>query len=322
MKGSNYMGKYIIQRIFALIITLVIILTIAFMVIRLMPGSVYEDADMPPEILKAIDDKYHLNEPILVQYGIFMRNIVFKWDWGTSIKIAPRTPVMDVLKDKIPVSLSINIYSLLISIPIGIIFGIIAALNKNSSMDNIISILVVIFISVPSFIFAALLQYFIAFKLRLLPIIYNAGATGYTKYISMILPILALSFGPIARVTRYLRAELIEALNSEFMLLARTKGLTQRQATLRHALRNSLIPITNIIIPMFTGILGGSLVVESIFSIPGMGGLMIQSINANDHPLTIAVLIFYSLISLLTILIVDISYGIIDPRVKIGGKKQ
>ncbi len=136
----------------------------------------------------------------------------------------------------------------------------------------------------------------------------------------MILPILALSFGPIATVTRYLRGELIESLNSEFMLLARTKGLTKYKATTKHAFRNSLLPLANIIIPMFTNILGGSLVVERIFAIPGIGGIMINSINTNDHSLTVAVLIFYSMISLVTILLVDISYGLIDPRVRLGGK--
>lgn len=302
-------------------ITLFIILTAAFMVIRLMPGSAYDDADLPPEVIKAMDDKYHLNKPIIVQYGIFMRNVLLKWDWGTSIKMAPRMPVMDVIRDKVPVTLYVNIYSLLLSIPIGIILGIIAALNKNGIIDHIVSLLVVIFISVPSFVFATLLQYFLAFKLGWFPIIYRLAPNGYPEMLSIVLPILALSFGPIARITRYLRAELGETLNSEFMLLARTKGLTQTQATVRHALRNSFIPLANIIVPMFTGILGGSLVVENIFSIPGMGGLMVQSINANDHPLTVAILIFYSLISLVTILLVDISYGIIDPRIKIGGAK-
>ena len=182
-----------------------------------------------------------------------------------------------------------------------------------------ISFFVVVFISVPSFIFATVLQYFLAYKLGWFPIIYNATATGAVKYLSMILPITALSFSPIARVTRYLRGELIENLSSEYMLLARTKGLTRLQATVRHSMRNSFVPLANIIIPMFTNILTGSLVVEQIFSVAGVGGLLVESINSSDHTLTIAILIFYSMISLLTILIVDLSYGIIDPRVRIGG---
>ena len=137
----------------------------------------------------------------------------------------------------------------------------------------------------------------------------------------MFMPILALAFDPIARVARYLRAELAETMNSEFMLLAKTKGLTYAQSTVRHGLRNSMVPMMNIIIPMFANVLGGSLVVESIFSVPGMGGLMVDSINASDHMLTVSILVFYAMISLITVLIVDISYGIVDPRVRMGGKK-
>ena len=226
-------------------------------------------------------------------------------------------PVWDVIKTKIPVTLYINFFSLIISLPLGIILGIVAAIRKNTMTDYLISFLVVIFISVPSFIFATLLQYFVAFKAGLFPIIYDATASGWDKFYCLFLPIMALSLGPIARVTRYLRAELAETINSDFMLLAKTKGLTERQATINHGIRNSM----NIIVPMFTSIMGGSLVIETIFSIPGMGGIMVKSINAPDYTVTLAALIFYSVVSLVTVLIVDLSYGIVDPRVRMGGKK-
>ncbi len=315
------MSRYIYNRIAAMLITLFIIMTIAFVVIRLMPGSVFTDEEMPLEIIEILNEKYHLNEPIIVQYGYFLKNVLLHGDFGTSIKIEPRVPVFNLLKTRIPVSLSVNFVSLLISLPLGIAAGVFAAIRKNTWADHAISVLVVICISVPSFVFASLLQYCVAFKLGWAPIVYQATAVGLQKLASMLLPVLALSFGPIARVTRYLRAELSEHLSSEFMLLAQTKGLTHTQATVRHAFRNSLLPLANIIIPMFSSILGGSLVVENIFSIPGMGGLMVSSINTNDHPLSIAILLFYSFISLATVLVVDISYGIIDPRVRVGGKK-
>ncbi|OQA71780.1 MAG: Oligopeptide transport system permease protein OppB [Firmicutes bacterium ADurb.Bin248] len=139
---------------------------------------------------------------------------------------------------------------------------------------------------------------------------------------SLTLPIIALALGPIATITRYLRGELIENLNAEYLLLARTKGLTRPQAIIRHAFRNSCVLLANIIVPMFTGILGGSLVIESIFGIPGMGGSLMRSINSGDHPLTIALLILYSAISLVTILVMDISYGILNPRIRMGGGKS
>lgn len=316
------MTKYIFKRIIAMILTLFIILTIAFMVVRLMPGNVYDNPELPQKVIEALEKKAHLDKPLIVQYYHFLRGVVMENDWGTSVKIEPSVPAFDVLKTRIPVSMIINLISLGISLPLGIMAGTLAALKKNKIEDHLVSFMVVIFISVPSFVFASLLQYFIAFKLNLFPIVYQGTKVGASRLHSLILPILALSFGPIATVARYLRGELIETLNSEFMLLARTKGLTQFQATIRHAFRNSLLPLTNIIIPMFTNILGGSLVVERIFSIPGIGGIMIDSINANDHPLTIAALIFYSFISLLTILIVDVSYGIVDPRIRIGGNNS
>lgn len=315
------MLKYIFVRITALVITLFIIVTVAFMVIRLMPDSVYDDPTLPNEIQEILNAKYHLDEPIIHQYYYFLEGIVKEGDWGTSLLIRPKVPVFEVLKDKIPISLTINLAALAVAIPIGIIAGIIAAINKNGMLDHVISFAIVICISVPSFIYASLMQFFLAFKLNWFPIVYEPSAVGMAKVASLALPVMALSFGPIARVARYLRAELNETLNSEFMLLARTKGLTKFQSTVNHGLRNSFLPMANIIIPMFANIMGGSLVIETIFSVPGVGGLMIDSINSSDHPLTIAILLFYSFISLFTILIVDLSYGIIDPRVRVGGKK-
>ena len=316
------MVKYVMQRILAMLLTLFIIITLGFMVIRLMPGGIFDDAvDMTYEQRAALEAKYNLDKPIPIQYAMFLKGLVLEGDWGTSLKLYINVPVWDIIKTKIPVTLYINFFALAISLPLGITLGIVAAIRKNTMVDYGISFLVVIFISVPSFIFATLLQYFVAFKGGLFPIIYDATSTGVSKLHGLALPIIALSLGPIARVTRYLRAELAETINTDFMLLAKTKGLTERQATINHGIRNSLLPLANIIIPMFTGIMGGSLVIETIFSIPGMGGIMVKSINAPDYTVTLAALIFYTLVSLITVLVVDLSYGIIDPRVRMGGKK-
>lgn len=313
--------RYILNRLVAMFITLFIIITIAFMVVRLMPGSVYDNPEYSIEIIQALEAKAHLDKPMVVQYYYYLKGILFERDWGVSVKIAPCVPVFDVIKERIPVTMVLNLVSLAVSLPIGIMAGTVAALNKSKLPDHITSFMVVIFISVPSFVFATVMQYTLSFKLGWFPIVYGVSSAGVGKYHSIILPILALSFGPIATVTRYLRGELIETLGSEYMLLARTKGLTKYQATVRHAFRNSCVPLANIIIPMFTGILGGSLVVERIFAIPGIGGIMIESVNTSDHFLTVAVLLFYSIISLVTILLVDVSYGIIDPRIRLGGNE-
>jgi len=304
-----------------MILTLLIILTVAFMVVRLMPGSVFDlDPELSDTAIKAMNAKYHFDQPMIKQYGYFMADVLFHNDWGTSIAMRPNVAVWDILKDRIPVTLKLNLISLFAALPFGLFFGIVAAINKNTLVDHLVSLMVVLFISIPSFIYAAGLQYFVGYKWKWLPLIYDPAAHGWAQFRSMILPMLALSFDPIARVARYLRAELIENINSDYMLLAKAKGLTFRQSIMRHALRNSMVPMMNIIIPMFAEVLSGSLVIESIFAVAGMGGLMVDSINSSDHMLTVAILMFYSLISLITILIVDISYGIVDPRVRMGVK--
>jgi ABC-type dipeptide/oligopeptide/nickel transport system permease component len=304
-----------------MLLTLFIIISLGFFVLRLMPGSVYDDPNLSTEIVAAMEAKAHLDKPIIVQYFYYWKGIIMDGDWGVSVKLEPSVPVFKVIRDRIPVTMTLNIASLLISIPLGIIAGTLATLKKSHLPDHIISLLVIICISVPSFVFASLLQYFLAGKAGLFPIVYQGTSGAVLKYTSIVLPVLALSFSPIATVTRYLRGELIETLSSEFMLLARTKGLSKYKAIARHAFRNSMVPLSNVVIPMFTHIMGGSLVVERIFSIPGVGGIMVNAVNASDHSLTMAALIFYSLISLITILLVDISYGIIDPRIRLGAKQ-
>ena len=317
------MGKYILKRTGMMAIILFLIVSIAFFVLRLMPGSPYDDdQDLTPEAIEALNAKLHLDKPLIVQYGYFLKGVAFENDWGTSIKLRPGVPVFQISKERIPATMVLNILSLVISIPLGIMAGSFAAVFKNKFPDYVISFIVVICISVPSFVFASLLQYFIAGKLDLLPLIFDSTGDTKAQLTSLVLPVLALAFSPIATVCRYLRGELIETLSSEYMLLARTKGLKKAQAVMRHAFRNSMVPLANIIIPMFTNIMGGSMVVESIFAVPGIGGILVDSITVSDYSLAIGALLFYSFISVATILIVDISYGIIDPRIRLGAKSN
>lgn len=316
------MFKYTMQRIVGILLILFIVVSLSFIILRAMPGNVFYDPMLPPDVVKVMEDKYHLNEPMRVQYAYFIKDFM-TGDFGTSLKVQPKVPVLNVIKDKIPITLQLNIFSLILTVPMGMLFGIIAALKKNTWIDTIISIMVILFISVPSFVFAALLQYVVAFKWDLLPTLISTEATlTWTKFKSMILPILALSFGGIATITRYVRSELSDALNSEYMLLAKTKGLTQVQATVKHAIRNSFVPLANVILPMFIGVLGGSLVIERIFSVPGVGSVMVTSIGARDYPLTIGTLFVFTLIGLTGVLLIDLSYGIIDPRIRMGGGKE
>lgn len=316
------MTKYILGRFAAMILTIFLIMTLSFWVVRLMPMTIFENPEVSPEVQRRLEDRMHLHEPMIVQYYYFIEGIVTRWDFGTSVKIRPGLAVFDIIRERIPPTMVLNFFSLLLSIPLGILSGTVAALRRNTWADNVISFLIVIFISVPSFVFASLLQYVFAYALPVFPTLYNAQAPNvWAAARSMVLPVVALALNPIATIARYLRGELIESLSSEYMLLARTKGLTESEATWRHAFRNSLVPIANTIIPLITGIMGGSLVIEKIFAVPGEGGLLVDSILAGDHFLTVALLIFYSVISLVTIFVVDVSYGIIDPRIRIGGGK-
>lgn len=313
------MFKYILQRIGAMLLTLFLVMVLSFMIIRLMPMSIFENPEVSPEIQYLLEEEMHLHDPIPVQLLYYLEGIVTELDFGTSVKIKPGVDVFSIIADRIPPTVALNFLSLFISIPLGLIAGTLAALKRNTWVDTVISFLIVLFISIPSFVFASLLQYCLTYKWPIFPTLYDATGGLGTQLYSMILPILALALGPIATIGRYLRGELIENLSSEYLLLARTKGLTRAQATVRHAFRNSLIPITNTLIGLLTGIVGGSLVIEKMFSVPGMGGQLVDSISAGDHFLTVALLIFYSAISLVTILIVDMAYGIIDPRIRVGG---
>ena len=313
------MVRYIFERFGAMLITLLLIMCLSFMIIRLMPMSIFENPEIPPETQKAMEDKYHLNDPMLVQLYYFVKGVVTELDFGESIKLKPGRPVFDLIVSRIPPTVALNIFSLIISIPLGLIAGTAAALKRNTWVDTLISLAIVLLISVPSFVFASLLQYFLTFIWPIFPPLYISDGTLLEMAHSMVLPIFALALGPIATIGRYLRGELIENLNSEYLLLARTKGLSRTQATVRHAFRNSLIPIANILISLLTGILGGSMVIENMFGVPGMGGQLVNSVQIGDHFLTVALLIFYAAISLVTVLLVDLSYGIIDPRVRVGG---
>ena len=329
-KGERAMDKtkikYILKRLGLMMFTLFVIVTMCFILIRLLPMSMPEGSNAAQqEAIRLRWEALGYNKPILVQYGIYLKNIFTKWDFGTSWSIDKLTPVTEVLSSRLLPTVLVNLYSLLFSIPLGFALGIYAAIKKNKWQDQVISIVIMLFVSIPSYVYAFLVQYVLYFKLGWIstPLVYSlsdAGGSYFTfkMFYSMILPVLALSFGEIAGLTRFIRAELTETLTSDYMLLARTKGLTRGQATARHALRNALVPILPMIIGDFIGILGGSMIIESIFSIPGVGQLYMRSIRQLDFDVFMLDTVFYTFISLLAGIIVDISYGFIDPRIRVG----
>ncbi len=320
------MTKYIIKRLLLMIFTFFVIMTMCFLLIRLLPRELPQDKNLQA-VITARFEALGYNKPLLVQYWIYLKNIFTKGDFGTSWYIQFRAPAFEVLTSRLLPTVLVNLYSFILSVPLGILFGIYAAIKKNKWQDQVISTSVMVFVSVPSYVYAFLVQYIFYFKLNWLPLtvysLADAGGSWWTKkmFISMILPILALSFSQIAGLTRFTRAELTETLTSDYMLLARTKGLTRAQATSRHALKNAMVPILPMIIGTFIGILGGSMIIEQIFAIPGVGQLYIKSINLFDYDVFMVDSIFYTFIGLLAGILVDISYGFIDPRIRMGSKK-
>jgi len=306
-----------------MLFTLLVIVVLCFMLVRILPRELPEDKNLQ-EVILSRWEALGYDEPLITQLFIYFKNIITKWDFGTSWYIATRESAWNVIVDRILPTAIVNFYAIILSTPIGIVLGIIAAINKNKWQDHLISTLVMLFVSIPSYVYAFLVQYFLGFRLGWFPLtVYSLGDAGgswfsSTMLYSMIPPILALSFAEIAGLARFTRAELTETLTSDYMLLARTKGLTGREATVRHALRNAMVPILPMIISSFIGILGGSLIIEQIFSIPGVGQLYVRSINMRDYDVFMMDTIFYTFVGLLAGIVVDISYGFIDPRIRMG----
>jgi len=318
------MLKYTLKRILLMFFTMFIILTIAYILIQLTTSfeervNFYKMNDPKISYEEAIiyGKKAGWDDPILIKYFNWIKGI-FTGNWGVSVVYEVGQNPWTILTRFIPFTISINIWPLLIATPLGFLFGIIAALRKNKPTDYIISLLVMICISVPSFVFVTLLM--INASNMGLPIQFRAADQANWK--DYIIPIIALSVGPIASLTRITRAELTEVLTSEYLLLARTKGLNRFQATIRHALRNSLLPLVPSIIGSFVGIMFGSLVIEQIYGIKGVGGILLTAISETqpDHDLAMAALSFYTIIDLVTILIVDLAYGVVDPRIRMGAR--
>lgn len=319
------MTKYVIKRILLMFLTLFVIMTMCFVLIKLLPLPAIREMGRDINLVLAKREAMGYDKPIMVQYYLFMKNVLLHWDWGVGEQMYEALSVWDVLMQKLPYTVIVNLYSILLAIPLGLVFGIYAALKKNKWQDHVISTLVIVFISVPSYVYAFLVQYFLCFKWGLFPLqlesLTNASFFSWPMFKSMVPAILSLSFGVIAGLTRYTRAELSEVLTGDYMLLARTKGLTKAQAISRHALRNAMVVILPMIIGEFIGILGGSMIIENMFGIPGIGNTFINSINVRDYNFFMALTVFYTFIGLASGILIDISYGFIDPRIRMGSRK-
>lgn len=308
------MLKYIQKRLIISLVTLFIILTVLFLLLELMPGSPFNDEKLNPEQRTLLYEKYNLDKPLYIRYIAYLKNIVLKGDFGNSYTIQKDAPVSDLLKSRLSISVKLGIQALILGSFIGLFFGIIAAIKKNSKIDTLTTVFAVIGISVPSYVFALGLSYFLGYKLKLFPFTYDI----YKSFESSILPTIALSMFVIATVARFMRTELVEVLGSEYILLAEAKGLKAKNVIMRHSVRNALIPVVTVLGPITVSLMTGSLVTERIFGIPGIGDLLVTAISVNDFNVVISIAFFYSMFYILMMLIIDVLYGIIDPRIRVA----
>lgn len=316
------MFKYILKRLGYMAVTLFLVLTVNFLLLQLLPGSPFDGEKKTEAQIAILEEKYGMNDPIPVQYARYMKG-VFQGDFGTSFKLQNQE-VTDLVLTRIPYTIKPGALALVIGIIIGITLGAIAAMKRNSWADHTITIVSVLGVSIPSFVLAAFLQYFICTKLGWLPVIYQPademrGVTMWDEFKSLILPAVSLSVPVIASLMRYMRSELIEVLNTDYILLARAKGLTKAQVIVHHALRNALIPVITVVGPMVVSIMTGSLVVEKFFGVPGLSNLLLNSVTMKDQFLTLGIAFFYAFLYVIVILIIDLLYGVIDPRIRLAG---
>ena len=334
-----YMFKYVMKRLGLMLFTFLIIFTMCFVLIKLLPiPTTALPGQDPLVVMKTLEGRGWITNiregengvweydrvPILIQYGNYIKRIVTKGDFGivTTYGEYIGADIWETFVNHLPPTILINIYSTLIGVPIGLGLGILAALKKNKWQDQLINIIIILLISVPSIVLALMIQYVFCFKLGWFPLTMATSDDYFTWEVfhSMLPAVFALCLGSIAGYARYTRAELSEVLTGEFMLLARTKGLTKSQAIYRHAMRNSMVVIFPSILSEFVSVLSGSLVIEKMFAINGVGGLYLNSINFQDYDFFMLLSGFYTLVGLTAGIVIDISYGFIDPRIRMGAK--
>ncbi|MBQ7408212.1 MAG: ABC transporter permease [Clostridia bacterium] len=318
-----YLFKYILKRLGLVLLTFFVVILVCFVLVKLLPSKPTASFTQSQELIEARREKMGYNLPIIQQFYRFVK-YGLQGDFGVGESIYVGSEVWEVFTSKLPYTVAINIYSTVLSVPLGLVFGVLAAIKKNKWQDHVISTGVMIFVSIPSFIYGFIVQYLLCFKLGWFPAIMDAsqGAFSWVGFVSVIPAIICMSLGSIASYARSSRAELAEVLTSDYLLLARTKGLSRGQATVRHAMRNAMVPIFPSILGEFIAVMSGSLIIEQMFSIPGVGKLYVSAIKAPipDYNFFMLLTCFYTLIGLVASIIIDISYGIIDPRIRLGAR--
>ncbi len=306
------MSKYILRRIVVSLITIFVLISIVFILVRLMPGDPFTSEKLTPEIRVNLEKYYGFDKPVIMQYFTYISNLL-KGDLGYSMFYSNLT-VNSIIKSSFPYSFDLGMRALSLSISFGLVLGIIAAINRGKTLDFLCVLIAIIGTSIPDFIIGALLQYFVGIKWGLLPVAQYSGIS-YT-----ILPSIALGFYTLALVSRVMRASMIEVIQQDYIKTAKSKGISKMRIVYKHQIRNAIMPVTTVIGPMVAAVLTGTFVIESIFAIPGLGRHYVQSIQNLDYPVILGMTVFYGSFLVIANMIVDLLYGVIDPRIRVSGE--
>ena len=309
------MSKYLRKRILHGIITILFITSATFFAMHMVPGDPLSgEKAMSPETLQALKAEYGIDKPLIQQYGIFLKKTFIDWDLGFSYTNRNRQ-VNDIIKDHFPISAKLGLLAIFFATIGGVFWGAIAAKYRNKFPDYASMIMVILFISVPSFVFASSAQLIIVNINNSLGL--NIPYRGSEALVSKIIPAMILGLGTMAFLTRIMRSSLLEVINSDFVRTAKAKGLSPKQIFFSHELRNAILPVITIIGPAIAGITTGSFVIETIFTIPGLGKFFVQAVQQNDYTVIMGTTVFYGSFLVITVLAVDMLYGFIDPRIKV-----
>ena len=309
------MVKYLVKRVMYMLLTLWLIASFTFFLMQIIPGTPFKNANKLSDTqLQIMMDKYGLDDPVPVQYFKYMGNLL-QGDLGNSFQY-DNTPVTDILGGLIGPSAQLGLQAMVFGTIVGIALGLISALKQNTWIDHGATFIAILGKSIPSFVFAGLLQYWIGVKLGWLPVAFWRG----WEY--SILPTIALSIFPISIAARFMRTEMIEVLSSDYITLAKAKGASSFEVSVKHALRNALIPVVTVLGPLMVSLMTGSLVIEKIFSVPGIGSQFVTSIQTNDYQVIMGTTLLFAALFVFVVLIVDLLYGLIDPRIRLAGGKK
>jgi len=309
------MIKYFLKKISICCLSLFIVMSATFFLMKAIPGDPFlSEQNVTKETLKSLYSYYSLDKPLVYQYFKYLKGFL-TFDLGPSMIYEGRS-VNQIIKDGLPISMALGFESLFISVSLGITFGTLSAIKKNKWQESIVTLLAIIGVSVPNFLFATLLQYFLAMKIHIFPI------ARFDTFWHTILPALALAALPTAYITRLMHTNMLDVLSKDYIKTAKAKGLSNFKVIVSHAFRNAILPIISYLGPLSAHVLTGSFVIEKIFSIPGIGQWLVNSIAARDYPLIIGLTVFFSFVLILIMFVIDIIYKLIDPRIDLDGTRK